>query len=302
MNFRQYKYQLVFKQLLLFFAFLYQRVRHDRLNVSSGYMAYISLLSLVPLVTVLLTLMATFTHSSEVGLKIQHLVIDNFVPTASDAVIKYLDQFIQNSQKMGTIGGLFLFLAAMSLMSSIDKSINFIFRVQKHRRFIISFSIYWMLITLGPFLMSISFAINIEFDKEQNSFVAMIYQQAIYYLPFLLELILFTLLYMVVPNKQVKFKHALLGSLFATTFFELGKYGFVSYLSEFSSYQMIYGALAIVPLLFLWTHYCWYIILLGAEMTASLNERQHWQVNIQTDLFINNKIEQDDDSINTASH
>ncbi|MPW37480.1 virulence factor BrkB family protein [Vibrio sp. B1Z05] len=269
--------------LLHYFSYLYQRAKHDRLPVNAGYMAYITLLSLVPLTTVTLTALSRVPMFDGVGDTVQQFVFSNFVPTAGEAIQHTLNEFIANTGKMTSIGLIFLFVAAVLLISAIDKNLNYIWRVRKKRRTVYSLSIYWMVLTLGPILMGTSLVFSsyiASLKVWSEDTVHLVYGL----LPIIFSFIAFFGLYLLVPNIKVRFNHALAGALVAGCLFEVSKKLFAYYVSQFPSYQLIYGALAAVPLLFMWIYLCWMIVLIGAEITASLGEDEVWRVDKPFDM------------------
>ncbi|WP_420378226.1 virulence factor BrkB family protein [Vibrio scophthalmi] len=278
---RRYKLKLepVIKLAVLFVRYLAARIDHDRVSVNAGYLAYITLLSIVPMLTVLLSILSSFAVFENAGEVIQDFVITHFVPAAGDAVKNALLQFVTNTGKMTAIGSAFLFVAALMLISNIDKNLNYIWRVRKKRRLVFSFSMYWMVLTLGPILVGASIAATsyvTSLKILEHETLSGIYTLMLRWLPFLLSFFAFIGLYMLVPNKKVRFTHAVIGAIVAALLFEASKKGFALYITQFPSYQLIYGALAAIPILFVWVYLCWLIVLIGAEVTASLGERDKW--------------------------
>ncbi|MYM60836.1 virulence factor BrkB family protein [Vibrio sp. OCN044] len=262
-----------------FGRYLLARMHHDRINVNAGYLAYITLLSIVPMLTVLLSVLSSFAVFANAGDVIQDFVITHFVPAAGDAVKQALLEFVANTGKMTAVGGLFLFVAALMLISNIDKNLNYIWRVEHKRRKVFSFSMYWMVLTLGPILVGASIAATSYVTSLKildSEAISGIYELILRWLPFLLSFFAFMGLYILVPNKKVHISHAFIGAIVAALLFEASKKGFAAYITQFPSYQLIYGALAAIPILFVWVYLCWLIVLIGAEVTAALGERDQW--------------------------
>ena len=282
-----------------FVRYLIARMNHDRINVNAGYLAYITLLSIVPMLTVLLSILSKFPVFENVGGVLQSFIINNFVPASGDAVHAALQEFIANTGKMTAVGAAFLFVAALMLISNIDKNLNYIWRVKKKRRAVFSFSMYWMVLTLGPILVGASIAATSYITSLRlldSEAISTVYDQLLRWLPFILSFSAFVGLYLLVPNKKVLFSHAVIGAMIAAVLFELSKKGFAAYITEFPSYQLSYGARAAIPILFVWVYLCWLIVLIGAEVTAALGEREQWRLEsgvVQSRLQHQTKLEKD---------
>lgn len=251
--------------------YLKQRIEEDRLTMNAGYLAYITLLSLVPLATVLVTALSKFDVFDSAAEQLQDMVFNNFVPAAGEAVKEAMNSFIGNTAGMTTVGSVFVFITAMMLISNIDKNLNFIWRVDEKRSFMQSFAMYWLVLTLGPVLMATSLVLSssVTVTEYLNESVVNFFYRI---LPVVLSTLMFCGLYLVVPLAKVNWKHAMIGGLVAGLLFEGAKKGFAMYIIAFPSYQLIYGALAAIPILFVWVYLSWFIVLFGAEVTASLGE------------------------------
>ena len=85
----------------------------------------------------------------------------------------------------------------------------------------------------------------------------------------------FTLLFMIVPNRTVAWRDALIGGCLSGVAFEILKLGFGWYLVAFPTYQTIYGAMAVIPIFLVWVYFSWTVILLGAVFAASFPDWWH---------------------------
>lgn len=268
-------YKSIAPQVKELFGIFVKRCREDSITISAGHLAYVTLLSLVPFIMVTFTIMSAFPAFASVRDKLEHFVFNNFVPTASDVVHKYMTDFVGNASQMSAIGILSLLVVALLLISNVDKTLNRIWRTQSNRPFIYTFAIYWMVITLGPMLIGSSVVVSsyltglAAFTEEYTPGLGTFLLSLV---PSGTAMLAFAILYMVVPNRRVYARHALSGAVVATIAFEMTKSGFALYVTNFPSYELIYGALAVVPILFIWVYLSWIIVLFGAEFTCSLGE------------------------------
>ncbi|MDO4627076.1 MAG: virulence factor BrkB family protein [Pasteurellaceae bacterium] len=267
-------YQTKMQQISLFFQVFWNRFQQNKLTQSAGYLTYSTMLALVPLIMVVFSIFSAFPIFNETTQTFKAFIFNNFAPSASDIVGQYLDQFVNNSKQMSAVGIVSLIVVALLLINSIDRTLNDIWNC-KNRSVVFSFAIYWTILTLGPILIGVSIAINryissLRLFDQQVEIPFGLFLLSL--LPFLLTWFSFTLVYMLVPNKKVSMKHAAAGALVAAIFFTLGKALFVWYMVTFPSYQLIYGAMAILPLMLLWIQLSWTFVLLGAQLTAVLDD------------------------------
>ncbi len=261
------------RPLVAWFKILWRRIDEDNMTTLAGNLAYVSLLSLVPLVAVIFALFAAFPMFSEVSLQIRHFVFANFLPATGDVIQRYIEQFVSNSNKMTAFGACGLIITALLLMYSIDSALNTIWRSKRVRPHLYSFAVYWMILTLGPLLAGVSMAISsyllsLRWASELHGVI----DNLLRVYPLLLSWLSFWLLYSIVPTTQVPNRDAIVGALVAALLHELGKKAFSLYITAFPSYQLIYGVLAVIPILFVWVYWTWCIVLLGAEITVTLGE------------------------------
>ena len=263
------------KSLWKFTVLLLKRSDKDGLTLLAGHLAYVCLLSLVPLIAVVFSLFALFPVFSDISAQLKTFIFSNFMPATGNTIQRYLEQFVANSSKMTAVGTCGLIVTALLLIASVDSVLNKIWDSKTKRPIVFSFAVYWMVLTLGPILLVASVAVSsylLSLNWLNLSGVHSLIDHALRILPLLISWVTFWLLYQVVPTVRVPAKDALVGALVSGALFELSKKIFTLYIQLFPSYQLIYGVLAVIPILFLWVYVSWCIVLLGAEITVTLGE------------------------------
>lgn len=248
-------------------------VKGERITVSAGHLAYVSLLSLVPVIMVFFMVMSAFPAFEKIRGQFEEFIFTNFVPTAGDVVQNYMSEFVGNASGMGAASIVTLLVVAILLISNIDRTFNHLWKTKVQRPIIFTFAIYWMIITLGPLLIGVSIAVSsylAGLATFADDYTPGLGTAALKLVPWAAAIGVFMILYMIVPNRRVRAKYALFGALLATGLFEVTKKGFAFYISNFPSYEIIYGALATIPILFVWVYLSWIVVLLGAVFTYSV--------------------------------
>lgn len=254
----------------------WRRIQEDRLSVLAGHLAYVTLLSLVPLVTVVFSIFSFFPIFASVRLQVEEFIFANFVPAASDVIHHHFSRFVANASKMTSIGVVALVVVALLLISAIDQNLNHIWRSRGQRPKMTTFAVYWMILTMGPLLagasiLITSYVVSLRvFHHMQLLSSAANFMLGI--LPFCLSFISLLLLFVAVPNVKIRWRDALVGAIVSALLLEGAKKVFALYITNFTSYQTIYGALAVIPILFVWVYLSWWLVLLGAEFTASMGD------------------------------
>lgn len=253
---------------------LWRHFREDRSFEAAAALSYTSLLALVPLMAVVLGVISAFPVFDQWARELESYIFANFVPAAGDAVQDHLNQFVDRAAGLTGAGTVFLIITAILLMSTIERSLDRIWRVPKPRRLIGRLVTYWSVLTLGPLLMGASLALTSYLAAlpllAPEAVRGALQELFLNLTPFFVALIGFALIFLVVPNRRVRVRHALAGALVSAVLFELAKLAFVFYVTNFPTYEKLYGALAAVPLFLIWIYVSWVVVLLGASVAAAL--------------------------------
>ena len=263
-----------YRSACAFISHVSHRFLSDKCFSFASTLTFTTLLAIVPLMLVSLSVLAVFPAFSQWGSVIQNFIFANFLPASSDTIQGYLLSFVQQTTKLSIIGLTSLLISAVLVLFNMEQAFNAIWRVDRQREGLIAFLLYWSILTVSPLLMGLSLAltsyiISLPLIAIATTKLGLI-KIFLHVLPFVLSTIAFTILYIAIPNCHVPARYGFISGIVAALLFEIAKYGFALYLSLFNTYQIIYGAVACVPIFLLWVYLLWLIILLGAELCHSI--------------------------------
>jgi membrane protein len=171
-------------------------------------------------------------------------------------------------ERLGPIGVALLIWTAVTLLMTIERSLNRIFGAARRRKIARSVILYWSVLTLGPLVLSVAILLSkralaaVEHAPGSGWMLALSGWAG----PPVVGVLVLASVYVLVPNTRVRFQSALSGALVAVPIWLLAKWAFSVYVTRFVGTGNLYGALGLLPLFMIWLNLSWLIFLFGAEI------------------------------------
>ncbi len=244
----------------------------DKCLQQASSLAYKTMLSIVPFVAVALSLIKAFGGFSGEQSAVVVFVAEHMLAVEAKTVASQITRYTEQLS-FGAIGGVgvgVLLLVAVSLLDTVDKTLNDVFKSRIKRSWFARFTTYYAVITLGPLLLSVSLYQTARLQAAIGG--GLVGAISPYLLPVGITWVMLLACYKLFPAARVKWGPAAVGAALAAVGFELVKWGFNVYVAQalLSNYNRIYGAIALVPLFLVWVYVVWIIVLFGAEFAYTL--------------------------------
>lgn len=268
------------------FRLAFKGFTEDRVQLRASALTYYSILSIVPLIAMIFGMAKSFGFDTY----LKEELLANFKGNeiALTWILKFVEDYLANI-KGGVIAGigiLILIWSVMKLLGNIETSFNHIWEIKKSRAISRKMSDYISLVFITPVLVLVSSSTTVflsnQVEKSATVFpffdyVGSVLSGLISFSPYVLIWLVFTMLYIVMPNTKVNFKSALIAGIIAGTMFQLWQWAYIDFQSRVSSYGAIYGGFAALPLFLIWMQTSWLIVLFGAEIAFSNQNVEHYQ-------------------------
>lgn len=268
---------VIIQNTLRWTQYLLRRYREDRCSEIAAALVYMSLFALVPLLTVIYAIGSAVPTASNLEQQLESFLFDNLLPEASQEVAGYLSTFSEQAKSLTGAGIVILLVTAVLMLRNVERAFNNIWRNRENRSAVSSFLLYWAVLSLAPVFMGLGVGVQAYLFAAADAVAGVdplgIGRGVLSLLPFALSVLGLSALYMAVPNSDVPFRHALLGALFAAIAFALARTAFTAVIAR-SSYALVYGAFAAVPVFLLWLYITWTIVLIGAILVHSQSAYQ----------------------------
>jgi len=244
-----------------------------QLTLRAMSLVYTTLLSMVPLLALSFSVLKAFGVHNQV----EPLLFD-FLSRMGEQGIEIgqtIMGFVNNIKVgvLGVAGLLLLFITVISLIQKIERSFNYIWRIERSRQLSRRFSDYLSVILVGPVLIFTSIGILASIKNaaivhylSELFLIGNAIQLVGTLVPFMLIICAFCFVYIFMPNTRVNFKAALLGAVIAGFLWESTSWLFASFVASSGNYSAIYSSFAILVLFMIWLYLGWIILLLGANI------------------------------------
>lgn len=258
-----------------------RRIEDDKLAVRASALTFSILFALVPLLALFIAIGKGFGVENTIREWLEGALIaqKDLIPTIMNFVERYLDT-AQGGVFIG-VGILILLITVVNFFNQVERTFNSIWEVKKSRSILRQFTAYLSALFFIPIFIALSGGISIYFNNlitelQLQNILTPITRFGMKFTPYLISWILFSLLYIGIPNTKVNMRSGVMAGIIAGTAFQFFQNIYIAGQVYLSRYDLVYGSFAALPLLLLWLQISCLIVLLGAEISYASQNSQNY--------------------------
>lgn len=263
----------------------------DNCALRASALTFYSLLSVVPMVALAFGVAKGFGLDQRLETQLHQRFVGQ--EEVLEKIITFARSLLENT-KGGVVAGIgvaILFWSAIKLLGHIEKALNEIWKV-KPRTFIRRFTDYLTIMIVSPILVIVSSSMTVYITTQVTAItgrlaVLKLASPLIFFmlklLPFGLIWILFIMIYVVMPNTQVRISSNVIAGVVAGTIFQIFQGIYINAQVLVAKYNAIYGSFAALPLFLIWLQLSWMIVLLGAQIGYAHQHAGHGLMAVESD-------------------
>jgi len=282
------------------FLFKYLRIivlslrgsNENKVTVRASALTYYTLMSIVPILAMGFGIAKGFGASKY----LERQIMESF--KGQEEVMNKLITF-SNTLLAKTGGGIIagvgivlLFYSVANVLSSIETSFNDIWKIEKSRTLSRKLSDYLSIMLIAPILLISAGSIHVYLATQLNTiakqieiigYISPYIMFALKFIPYLLIWILFSVMYIVMPNTKVSSQSGIIAGVIAGSAFVITQWLYIDFQVGVSRYNAIYGSFAALPMFLIWIQVSWLIVLFGAEVSFANQNIDMYEFETETD-------------------
>ncbi|MEM7581786.1 MAG: YhjD/YihY/BrkB family envelope integrity protein [Acidobacteriota bacterium] len=262
------------RRIYRFLALSVRKARADNLNQQAAALAFITIVSLVPLLAALSFLGARWFDDRQEGM-IE--LFSQILPYSEETVVATLEGFLRQAEAIRGIGFAIFILSSMAVFTNIEATINRIWNVPRQRPARSRLLSFTLVLFWGPLVIGATYSL-LFYLKQQPALEGLVSSAPVQLIPFIVKLLGLTMLYWLVPYTTVRFRSAFAGGLTAALMLELLGFGFGIYVDQVRNVSLIYGGFGFLLLFMISIQITWLIVLLGSEVAYSLQHADYMSI------------------------
>lgn len=263
------------RMALRFLSLSLRKAQDDELPMLSASLAFITILSLVPLLAGLSYFSVGFFAERQDDLV---SLLQQLLPYSAAEITSHLREFLDQAKTLQGFGFLAFLVTALTAFSMIEKTINDIWSVPRRRPLRSRLNSFVLLLCWGPILIGATYS-GLYFLSNSPAFSAvsstLVFQLAKQLVPFVVTLFGLTMLYWQVPYTRVQFQSALFGGTISAGLLEALRFGFNTYTERAWQISKVYGSFGLALFFMISIQISWAIVLLGAELAYCVQNARH---------------------------
>jgi membrane protein len=295
------KFSKIYRTLVLTIRFFTAK----RVMTQASALTYSTLLAIVPILAVIFAIARGFGYNKYIEIWFREALSSQ--PQVADILAEFVNSYLIHTKSgifLG-IGLLFMLYTILMLVNNVEETFNEIWQVNNARPLIRSLTNYLAMFFVFPIIIVVSMGLSIFMATiAQHTDDVLILGPAVRRLldfsPYLLLSLLFIVLYVYMPNTDVKFKSAIVPGILAGVAMQLLQLFYIHSQIWVTGYNAIYGSFAALPLFMLWVQISWTICLFGAQLTFTNQNLDRIGINLD-EINMHPLIDMTDDETNEAA-
>ena len=268
---------------------LYLTIRfftEKRVMTQASALTYSTLLAIVPMLAVVFAIARGFGYNKYIEIWFREVLSSQ--PQVADVIVSFVNSYLVHTKSgifLG-VGLIFMLYTVLMLVNNVEETFNQIWQVNNSRPILRSFANYLAMFFLFPIIIVVSTGLSVFMETMADSMdnlavLGPFIHKLLQYSPYMLMSLFFIVLYVYMPNTEVRLSCAVIPGILAGIAMQVLQVVYIHSQIWVTGYNAIYGSFAALPLFMLWIQISWTICLFGAQLTYTNQNLNRFGINLE---------------------